>query len=228
MKKRKKSAIVPQSGAISLLHKTWLFAGSVLGLDIVMLIIGIILSGMSFTVNYTANGGEIIKDDPISFFGVISAVVLGINCLLIALMLAGAFTRKRRTPTILGAAGLLLVSLAMIGSSAYMVLGSPVRSERYFSYTDDSLRLIAEESDPYFGKGTVSFYLTSGTEESGKAVLLAKTDISEYSDSEDRYSISWISDDVLRIDFPDGARYRNLTITLDKSKLETPENMENS
>lgn len=223
MKKRKKTKAAPRSETFSLLRRPWLFAGAVFGLDLAMLVIGMVLSGMSFTVNYTANGDEIVKDDPLSFFGVIAAVVLGINCLLIALILAGSFSKKNRGAVILGAAGLLLVSLAMIGSSAYMALGSPVRSQRYFVYTDEDLRLIAEESDTYFGKGAVSFYLTSAEEENGKAVLLARTDISEFADSEDRYAISWTDDGKLSIDFVDGVKLRTLTVAVDRSQLEVPE-----
>lgn len=222
MKKRKKSKAVPQSKCSTLLRKPWLFAGAVFGLDLAMLLIGLVLSGVSSEgITYTADGDGIVKDNPLAFFGVIAAVVLGINCALIALMIAGAFTRKRSAATILGAAGLLLVSLMTLGSSAYMALGSPVKSEQYFSYSDESLRLIIEESEPYFGKGTVSFYMTA--EESSKAVLLARTDISEYADDAERYTIAWKSDNLLQVDFADGINYRTLTITVDRSLLESTE-----
>lgn len=204
-----------------LLRKPWLFAGAVFGLDLAMLIAGMALSGFSGGgIVYTANGDSIGRDDPLSFFGAVAAVVLGINCLLIALIIAGAFTKtKRRGAVILGAAGLLAVSLVMIGCSAFMALGAPVKSRRYYSYSDEALRLIAEETEPYFGSGKVSFYMTA-SEESGRAILLASTDITEYSDGAERYNITWNSENLLRIGFADGAHYRTLTITVDRSELE--------
>lgn len=207
----------------SLLRKPWLFASAVFGLDIAMLVIGLVLSGRSGEgIVYTANGDSIVKDDPLSFFGVIAAVVLGINCVLIALILAGAFTRsKRRGGVIAGSAGLLLVSLAMVASSAFMVLGAPVKSEKYYSYTDETLRLIVEETKPYFGEGTASFYMTN-SEENGNAILLARTGITDYADSAERYTIAWNSESILTIGFADGTHYRTLTITVDRSLLEKP------
>ena len=219
MKKKKRGE--PAHGGVSrIVRRTWLFASAALGLDIAMLVIGMVLSRSAGAgIAYTVEGSVIHKDYPLAFFGVIAAVVLGINCVLIALMLAGAFSRnKRRIAVILGSAGLLAVSLAMIASSAFMALGAPVKSEKYYSYTDENLRLIVEEDEPYFGTGTASFYMTEG--EHGKAVLLAKTDISTYADSSERYNIAWLSENTMQIGFADREHYRTLTIPVDRSLLE--------
>lgn len=219
MKKNKRGEAA-HSGVSRIVRRTWLFASAALGLDIAMLVIGMVLSrSAGVGIVYTVEGSVIHKDDPLAFFGVVAAVVLGINCVLIALMLAGAFSRnKRRTAVILGSVGLLALSLIMIASAAFMALGAPVKSEKYYSYTDESLKLIAEEDEPYFGDGSVSFYMTEG--ENNKAVLLAKTSISTYADSDERYKITWISESIIQIGFVDGEHYRTLTIPVDRSLLE--------
>lgn len=209
----------PQSRLQELMKRPWLFAGAVLGLDIAMLVVGLVLSGVSFEITYSLGENGIVRSEPLAFFGVIAAVVLGINCVLTALILVGTFTHsKSRGAGIIGAAGLLLVSLVMIAGSAFMALGSPVKSRSCYSYSDDSLRLIAEETEPYFGGGKVSFFLTP-TEGSEKVILLASTDITEFSENEERYTISWQSDELLQISFTDEDRYRTLTIEVDRTML---------
>ncbi|MGN1339360.1 MAG: hypothetical protein ACI4WS_03620, partial [Oscillospiraceae bacterium] len=167
---RNKSHDPAPSRISRLVRKPWLFASAILGLDIAMLVVGMVLSGRSDAgIIYTANGNNIGKDDPMAFFGVVAAVVLGVECVLIAFMLAGAFSRKkRRAGVILRAAGLLTLSLVMVGCSAFMALGAPVKEERYYGYSDETMRLIIEETEPYFGIGTMSIYMTT-SEESGKA-----------------------------------------------------------
>ena len=149
----------------------------------------------------------------------VSAVVVALLCVLIGLIIGGAFLKKRRAAQITGAAGLLIVSLAMVGSSAFMALGSPVRERYSVSYSDEELRLIIEETEPYFGGCTVAFYLT-GTEDEGKAALLAVTDLNEFNVSDDRYKISWAAENTLTVGFEDGANYRQLTIPIDRSRIE--------
>ena len=216
-KHRKNRSAAPASSAHRFLRKPWLFAGAAVGLDLAMLIMGLVLSRIPTegSVIYTANGSSIEKTQPLAFFGVIAAVVLAVCCVLSALIIAGAFVRKKRAPQILGAVWLMILSIAMTGASAYMVFGLPARSERYYSYSDETHRLIIEETEPYSGRGTVSFYLT-GSEQEGTAVLLARTDIGTYSDGADRYEISWVGDKTLTVDFIDGANYRTLTIPVEQ------------
>ena len=219
---RKKSRGESAPGRITrLVRRTWLFASAVLGLDIAMLVIGMVLSGHSGDgVTYTVSGDSIIKDDPLAFFGVVAAAVLGVICVLLAFLLAGAFSRsKRRAGGILGAAGLLALSLAMVGGSAFMALGAPVKNQKFYNYSDETLQLIVEETEPYFGGGTAAFYITSAAQ-GGKAVLLAKTDITDYAESADRYSIKWNSEDLMQIGFADGIHYRTLTVKVDRSLLQ--------
>ena len=176
-----------------------------------MLIAGMVLSAAKLPVEYTASGDSIVHSQPLAFFGVTAAVVVALLCVLIGLIIGGAFLKKRRAAQITGAAGLLIVSLAMVGSSAFMALGSPVRERYSVSYSDEELRLIIEETEPYFGGRTVAFYLT-GTEDEGKAALLAVTDLNEFNVSDDRYKISWAAENTLTVGFEDGAivssRYR--------------------
>ena len=85
--------------------------------------------------------------------------------------------------------------------------------------SSEELRLIIEETEPYFGGCTVAFYLT-GTEDEGKAALLAVTDLNEFNVSDDRYKISWAAENTLTVGFEDGANYRQLTIPIDRSHIE--------
>lgn len=220
MSRKKRSTAAPNRIS-RLTRKPWLFASVILGLDIAMMVIGMVLSGRSGEgMVYTYNGDSIIKDDPLAFFGVIAAVVVGVECVFIAFMLAGAFSRsKRRGGVMLGAAGLLILSLAMVGSSAFMALGAPVKAQRYYSYTDEELILVIEETEPYFGAGTAAFYMTA-SDENGKAVLLTKTQISTFADDADRFAIAWNSENLLSVSFTDGVHYRTLTFEVDRSLLE--------
>lgn len=214
---RRKS--MPEGRLNALLKRPWLFAGTVLGLDIAMLVIGLVLSGISFERTYTLSENGIERSNPLAFFGVIAAAVIGLCCVLTAFIIAGAFLKKRRAVQIAGAAALLVLSLAMVGASAVMAVGIPPAERNYYSYTDEKMRLIAEESKQYFGGGTVSFFLTK-TENSERLILLASTDISELADNSERYAITWISGNVLQIGFTDGDRYRTLTIETDLSSLD--------
>ncbi|CCY74776.1 unknown [Eubacterium sp. CAG:115] len=65
----------------------------------------------------------------------------------------------------------------------------------------------------------MAFYLT-GTEDEGKAALLAVTDLNEFNVSDDRYKISWAAENTLTVGFEDGANYRQLTIPIDRSRIE--------
>ena len=195
-RKRNSKKKAPESRWQSLLKKPWIFAGAAFGLDLAMFIAGMVLSAAKLPVEYTASGDSIVHSQPLAFFGVTAAVVVALLCVLIGLIIGGAFLKKRRAAQITGAAGLLIMSLAMVGSSAFMALGSPVR-ERY----------------------SVAFYLT-GTEDEGKAALLAVTDLNEFNVSDDRYKISWAAENTLTVGFEDGANYRQLTIPIDRSRIE--------
>lgn len=126
-RKRNSKKKAPESRWQSLLKKPWIFAGAAFGLDLAMLIAGMVLSAAKLPVDYTASGDSIVHSQPLAFFGVTAAVVVALLCVLIGLIIGGAFLKKRRAAQITGAAGLLIMSLAMVGSSAFMALGSPVR-----------------------------------------------------------------------------------------------------
>ena len=139
-RKRNSKKKAPESRWQSLLKKPWIFAGAAFGLDLAMLIAGMVLSAAKLPVDYTASGDSIVHSQPLAFFGVTAAVVVALLCVLIGLIIGGAFLKKRRAAQITGAAGLLIVSLAMVGSSAFMALGSPVRERYSVSYSDEELR----------------------------------------------------------------------------------------
>lgn len=202
----------------SLLKKPWLFAGAAFGLDLAMLIAGMVLSAVKLPTEYTANADIIERTEPLAFFGVIAASAVALVCVLTGLIICGAFLKRRRAAQIMGAVGLLVISLAMLGSSAFMAQGSPVKDRYSVSYSDDELRLIIEETKPYFGGCTVSFFLTR-TEDEGKAALLAVTDLNEFNVSSDRYSIVWSDENTITVSFEDGRNYRQLTIPIDRSRL---------
>ncbi len=217
--RKAKRSPLPESRARALLRKPWLFAGAAFGLDIAMLITGMALSAAKIPVEYTANGSDIEKTAPLAFFGIIAAAVIGVVCILVGLIISGAFLKKHRAAQILGAAGLLVVSLAMVGSAAFMAVGSPIKARNSVSYSDDEVRIIIEETQPYIGKSSVAIFLT-GISNTGKAMLLAATELNEYGISDDRYSIDWVSENDLMISFQDGINYRQLTIPVDRSKIE--------
>lgn len=214
--KKRKAENAQGSRFGSLLRNPWLSAGTALILDTIMLVIGLILSRVTPDVEYTLTENAIEHSQPFAFFGIIAAVVLALDCVLVAFIIAGAFLKKRRAVQLTGAVVLLLLSLVMIGVSALTAIGIPPRLREYTSYSDTDLRLIIEEDTPYTGSKTVAFYLTDMAG-SGKVVQLAKTTIRDVSGDDDRYKISWISDEEMMIGFQDGDSYRTLQIPIDRT-----------
>lgn len=199
-----------------MLKKPWIFAGAALLLDTDMLAVGMILSGMRPEVEYTLTETTVERSQPFAFFGIIAAVAVGIVCVMVAFIIAGAFLKKRRAARFVGAAGLLAVSLVMIGVSALTALGFPPKSRNYISYSDENLRLIIEEEEQFSGNGTASFFLTD-SDGSGRVELIASTDITEYSaEGEERYTVSWITDTIMVIGFEDGVNYRTIQADVGK------------
>lgn len=199
-----------------MLKKPWIFAGAALLLDTDMLAVGMILSGMRPEVEYTLTETTVERSQPFAFFGIIAAVAVGIVCVMVAFIIAGAFLKKRRAASFVGAAGLLAVSLVMIGVSALTALGFPPKSRNYISYSDENLRLIIEEEEQFSGNGTALFFLTD-SDGSGRVELIASTDITEYSaEGEERYTVSWITDTIMVIGFEDGGNYRTLQADVGK------------
>lgn len=217
--KAHKKSKAPVSRFQSLLRKPWLFAGSALGLDIAMLVTGMVLSRVHIEPEYTLVDNAIQRSQPLGFFGVIAAVVLGIICVLTALIIAGAFTKRKRAVQFIGAAALLVVSLCMVGASAVTALGLPPQSRTLVSYTDEELTLLIEEERPQYGSGIVSFFMTDDGQD--RIVRLASTDISEYSSDDDRYTVSWVSDNILTVGFQDGTNYRTVQMSVDRTLFTT-------
>lgn len=213
---RNKSQKSASGGAFrSLLKKPWIFAGAALGLDIAMLVCGMVLSTVQFQVEYTLVDKAVERSQPLAFFGVIAAAVTGVVCVLTAFIIAGAFLKKRHGIQILGAAALLILSLVMVGMSTATAMGMPSKQRKCVAFTDEQYSLIIEEEQPYYGTGKVTFFLTdaNGT---GTLRLLGSTDISEYSTSDDRYTVNWATDNILVVGFTDGANYRTIQMNVEK------------
>lgn len=196
-------------------------AGIILIIDTLMLAVGLVLSNVHPETTYTfisenGSGIDVEHSRPLAFFGVIAAAALGVVCVLTAFIIAGAVAKKRRAAQLVGAVLLVILSLAMLGAAAVTAVGIPAKKSTFSSLSDESYTVIIEEEQPYYGTGKVYFFMMSAEAESGTELkLLASTDISEYSAADDdRYSISWISDDILMIAFSDGGNYRTLQISL--------------
>ena len=206
------------TGFRRLLKNPWIFAGSALILDTAMLAVALVLSAIRPEAEYTLTETAIERSQPFLFFGVIAAAVLGAVCILTAFIIAGAFLKKRHAVQIAGAVSLLVISLIMLGTSAVTALGFPVKSRSYVNYSDEELRLIIEEEQSYFGPGKLSLFMTDAGV-SDKVKLLSSTDILEYStEGEERYTVSWISENVLLVGFEDGDNYRTLQFSVDRTE----------
>lgn len=214
--KRKDKKNTPASRWRAILGKPWIFAGAAFGLDLAMLAAGLALSVVKLPVEYTANGDSIERSQPLAFFGVTAAVVIALVCVLVGFIAAGAVLKKRKAVRLAGAAGLLIVSLAMVGGSAFMALGPGVKSRQSVSYSDEFRRMIVEETQNSLGGCTAAFFLT-GTDKTGEAKLVAETGLREYctGDLEDRYAVSWLDETTLQIGFEDGTTYRTLSFEVE-------------
>ncbi len=214
MDRRKKSSKTqPESRFQQLLGRPWIFAGAALGLDLAMLTAGIVLSKITLEPEVIISGTSISRSEPKSFFGVTAAVVLGVICVLTALIIAGAFRKKRRAVQLAGAAGLLIASLAMVGSSAYMAVGFPPETVHCYSFTDNKYQLMVVE-DKYPSANSVSFYIARDGEGEKMTKRLATTALGEISESAERYAVTWVGEDQLVVSFQDGANYRSIQMTV--------------
>ena len=64
-RKRNSKKKAPESRWQSLLKKPWIFAGAAFGLDLAMLIAGMVLSAAKLPVEYTASGDSIVHSQPL-------------------------------------------------------------------------------------------------------------------------------------------------------------------
>lgn len=194
------------------LPKNGIIIGAILLINTALLAAGLVLANIPHEIIYTLDKDKVQRENPLAFFGIIAAVVLGISCVLTAFLLAGSLSRGKKAPAVITAVFLIAVSLVMIGSAAVVVFGFPVSERRCYRYTDENFKLIIEETSSYFTEGSVNFFLAEG--EDNRLRLLAGTTLRDYPGNAERYKLAWVSDTQLMAGFEDGGKYRTIQMNV--------------
>ncbi len=200
-----------------ILRRPLIPAGIIVALDIAVTAAALIISLFSADIprEYFYENGGIVKRCITDCFGAVSAAVICVSAGLAAVIIASGIMKKRAegSSAVFSAislgVGLLAVSSAVSVFAGIIVAGEKPAEVYYYGYTDSSSHLLFAE-EQYSGRNELCIYDVD--EDCGEAELLAQTELIELSESDERYSLSNISEDILYVAFSDGGRYRTLQI----------------
>lgn len=193
--------------------------------DLLLLAAAIVLNALrgNFSESYTYTQDlvteyyTIYAHHPFDLFGIPAAVVLVIVAGMSAVIIAGAFVKssdgKSGAPHIVGACVLLAASVAVVFLSMFVVKGAQPQHRSYLYYTDETMHLTFIEEKYSEDYGALKIFRIH--EDCDEAELLAMTDISEFAESNERYSLAWIDEDVLQITYADGMNHRSLQLIVE-------------
>ena len=189
---------------------------AVLALNVALWIGAAVLNRMeaSLAKSYTFTGDGIEKHSSADYFGAVCAAAAAVSAALCAVIIIGNILRHKQ-----GGEGIVLKSIAasvlLAGSvvscicAMYAAVGEQPKSTSCFFFTDSNAHLVIAE-EQYSDLILMNLY--SVDTETNEAALLAQTELNALSENEDRYSISWLSEDTLLISFADGQGYRSLQV----------------
>lgn len=213
-KKAKKAPTAPPK----ILRNPFIPAATAVALDLLMLAAAVLIHIFSAKLprTYFFENGGITKHCFTDYFGAITAAVIGICVLMSALIIVSGIMKKRSDggsaamySAISMGAGLLALSSAICVFAMNFAGGKTPESTSYYGYTNDTAHILFAE-EKYPDGNTLCIYNVN--EENGDAVMLVQTELIELSDSDERYKLSDISENVLYVAFSDGGRYRTLQI----------------
>lgn len=202
---------------MKLLRKPKLAAGIAVTADILLLAAAVVLSAIRGRFQseyiYSSDPVAITASHPYDHFGIAAALVLVLAAVMTAFIVVGAVGKagKNGTPQLVGGIALIVFSTAAVLFAWLVVRGQQPRSVEYLAYTDETLHIVVMEEQYTDALGAAKVF--SVDPDSNSASLLAVTDIAEFADgNEERYALSWVSKDVLKITFIDGFRIRELQL----------------
>ncbi len=163
---------------------------------------------------------------PYEYFGIVTAVLLAIAAVMTGFVIAGALAggKAKMVMRLVGAAVLLVVSVAVIIFAHFFVCGAPVEDTICFVLNNGDKNIAIQETKYSFGKSTMDIYALDGEmhyhEDGVEAVpvvvaYVTGTEITEFSKNADRYIVDEVFENELFVRFLDGNTYRTLQFTIE-------------
>ena len=209
---------------VKILRRPMIAAAVAIVIDLAVLVSAVVLDSIrgsfqseySYTIDIPADMYIVTESHPYDISGIFFAVALVIAAVMSAVILIGALSKNRvgqkAVSEVVGAAVLLVISAAVILFSYFIVNGSKPSEMTDYSFTDETLQLIIREEKYSEDEGITKIFLIDDEKESIR--LLAMAEISEFAESAERYSISWVTDNTLYIAYSDREMYKTLQINI--------------
>ncbi len=202
---------------MKILRRPMLAAALAAAVDVFMLAAAVVLDLLrdKFSASYSfdLDSISIATSHPYDMFGIFSAAALVFAAVMAAFIIAGGVTlsREKAVGRIVGGVVLIVASAAVILLAFLVVRGKQPEKVGYYTYTDDTLRIVVVEEQYDENLGAAKFFCVS--EDSTEAKLLVSTDISTFANGDkERYTLEWRSDNVLGIKFMDGSKLKVLQV----------------
>lgn len=162
---------------------------------------------------------------PYEYFGIATAVLLALAAVMTGFVIAGALAggKAKMVMRLVGAAALLIVSVAVIIFAHFFVCGAPVEDTACFVLNSGDKNIAIQETKYSFGMSTMDIYTLNGEmhyhEDGAEAhpvevTHITGTDIMEFSKDPDRYIVDEVFENELFVRFMDGGTYRTLQFTI--------------
>lgn len=127
------------------------------------------------------------------------------------------------TLRVITGAVMLCLSAAAAGFSIYAVSGEKPKASQFNGFIDSSDRVIIIVEEEYSDSAAIKIYqLDNARENAYRIAALPLSELTQDGDFVSRYSISWLTDSLLSVNFSDNGAYRALTIpveTLEQSPI---------
>ncbi len=208
-----------------LIRKPFIPSAVLIVLDVLVLlgavVINILRDSMEYT--YTLTDGKIIMGDPLGWFSVVAAVAIGAAAALTAAQIVlNAMLARSKTSSDkefrgdllflnVGAVLLLLLSVGAMLFAMWFAVPERAESETFYSFNNGRYELTIAEERYSDGTLTGKVYDTTYPDE---IQLVHSYELAELSENGERYDLSAVNKDVVRILYTDGAVVRTLHIDL--------------
>lgn len=205
-------------------------AAAVIGVcDLILLIAAIVLDAVRAKVpadlSFDPAQVKVEVSHPYEYFGIATAVFLAIAAVMTGFMIAGALagTKVKTAARLVGAAVLLIVSVAVIIFAHFFVCGAPVEDTACFVFQNGGVNIAVQETKYSFGSGMMDVYKLEGDmmlyagEAASKVSVthITGTGITEFATNSSRYTLDEVYDAQMRLRFFDGDIHRTLQFTLE-------------
>lgn len=208
-----------------LIRKPFIPSALLIVLDVLVLLGAVVINILRARLEctYTLSDGEIIMEDPLGWYAAVAAVAMGIAAALTAaqMVINALIARSKRVGDKdfkddllflnIGAVLLMLLSVGVTLFAMWFAIPESAESKTFYSFNNGLYELtIAEER---YSDGTLigKVYDTTYPDD---IQLVHSYELMELSENAERYELSAVNADVVRILYTDGAVVRTLHIDL--------------